>query len=407
MKIANDIWSFLQGALGQFILFVASLHAPLHSAQYDIGATDKEIRIGCTAPLSGPVAHLAAVSATAMAYFDKINREEGGVNGRKIVYLRKDDAYDPRKTVELTRELVDNERVLLTLLSAGTATNMAVKDFLNFRKIPQLFVTAGPDDFFDPVKAPWTLPIVPKYSIETKQLADYLLKNKPEAKIGALYLNTDGNKSFFNGFKKALGAKSDTMIVKAVMANVTDPSVQMQIQILRNSHADTFFYPVLGKLAISGLQLAYDSGWRPLTLIYSYSLTEQDEEQLGSERLIGIIVASIFKDITNPRWKEDKGIKDYVAFMDKYYPNGNANCRNCLLGYFGAQLMVDILKTAGDTLTRENIMNITKNLNYSSADFPVLLPGIQLHTTPTNYAMFENMVLQRYEGRFWDLLETP
>jgi branched-chain amino acid transport system substrate-binding protein len=408
MKIAKKISSFLQGAMGQLVLFAACLQAPLHSAQYDVGATDDEIRIGCTAPLSGPIANLAAVmSKTAMAYFEKINLEQGGVNGRKVLFIIKDDAYDPRKTVELTRELVENERVLFTFLSVGTATNMAVKDFLNFRKIPQLFVTVGPDDFFDPVKSPWTLPLVPKYSIETKQLAEYLLKNKPDAKIGALYLNTDGNKAFFNGFKKALGAKSDSMIVKAVMANVTDPSVQTQIQVLRNSKADTFFCPVLGKLAVSALQLAYDSGWKPFTLIYSYSLTEQEEAQIGSEKLIGVVAAGIFKDLSNPRWKEDKGIKDYVEFMKKYYPSGNPNCRYCFLGYFGAQLMVDILKTAGDVLTRENIMNIATNLNYSSADFPVLLPGIKLHTTPTNYAMFENMILQRYEGHFWDLLEKP
>jgi branched-chain amino acid transport system substrate-binding protein len=278
---------------------------------------------------------------------------------------------------------------------------------LNFRKIPQLFVSTGPDDFFDPIKAPWTLSIVPKYSIETKQLADYLLKNKPDAKIAVLYLNTDGNKSFFNGFKKALGAKSDSMIVKAVMANVTDPSAQTQIQVLKSSQADTFFCPALGRLAVSALQLAYDSGWKPLTLIYSYSLTEEEEKQIGSEKLIGIIAAGIFKDLNNPLWKEDKGVKDYIEFMQKYYPSGNPNCRNCLLGYLGAQLTVDILKKAGDVLTRENVMNIATNLNYTSADFPVLLPGIKLHTSPTDYAMFKNMVLQRYEGRFWDLLEAP
>jgi branched-chain amino acid transport system substrate-binding protein len=372
----------------------------LYGAHYDVGASDTEIRIGNISPITGPINYASQISATAMAYMNKIN-DEGGINNRKIVFIRKDDAFDPSKTVTLTRELVETDRVLLLCITLGTSGNLAVKDYIDRKQIPQLFIISGLDAFYDPVKAPWILPGIPKYSLEGKILANYLIRNRPDASVAAIYLNTDGNKSAYNGFRNGLDKKADAMIVKALSVNVTDPSVESQMKILKNSGANTLFCSMLGKLAVQCLQLAYDMEWRPFTMIYNGSITEDEIQQIGPQKLIGTVMAEIYKDPSNPRWQDDKGINDYKQFMQKYHPTGNLNSKFCVQGYLLGQLLASILHKAGDNLTRENIMSIATNMNYTSADFPVLLPGIDVHTTPDNYEMFSQMKLVQYNGKFW------
>jgi branched-chain amino acid transport system substrate-binding protein len=387
-------------------LFAISLGTHLYAAQYDVGASDSEIKIGNTAPLTGPLAATNEMFSTAaLAYIDKINKEEGGVNNRKIVILRKDDQYDPSKTVEVTRELVEKDRVLFIYYPLGTPTSIAVKDYLNQRRIPQLFVIGASEQFYDPVRAPWTLSIYPKYTLQADILAKYLLKHKPNARVGVLYLNSDFGHTFYNGFKDGLGDKASSMIAKAVPINTTDSSVDFQIQALKNSGADTLLLLVVGRLTVPSLKLAYDSGWKPSVLLFGNLATGNIMQEVGLEKLQGAIAAQVFKSPEDPSWKDDKSISEYKKFMHAYYPTGDVNNGICVQGYFAGQLLVAILKKAGDNLTRENIMNIAKNMNYTSADFPVLLPGIELHTSPTNYEMFSTMNVLQFDGTSWKAVE--
>jgi branched-chain amino acid transport system substrate-binding protein len=409
-------------AIGNHIYFWACIFMlmpafMLFGAQYDNGASDTEIRIGNTTPLSGPLqatSHLFIKATT--AYIDKINKEEGGVNGRKIVFISKDDAFDPVKTVQLTRELIENDKVLFMALSTGTAANLATRDYLNQRKIPQLFIRTGAEIFYDPVKTPLILPIYPKVTLEAKLFAKYLLKYKPEAKVGILYVNTDYGKNYMNAFKEELGDRADTMITKAMAINPTDTSMQLQIQVLKNSGADTFLHLANGKLAIPTVKQVHDSGWKPLLLL-PYTLVIKDEIRASAghddaaakellKKLNGAISGGITKDPSDPRWKDDKGVKDFVTFMQEYYPEGDIHQKINMFAYFQGQLLIEVLRKAGDNLTRENIMRVATNLDYTADDFPVFLPGLRVHTTPTDYDILPVIKLTQYNGEVWAPLDV-
>jgi branched-chain amino acid transport system substrate-binding protein len=398
--------SFPLGAfVGRCLSALFLMSHSLYGGQYDVGASDTEIRIGNTIPTTGPsVTSTSSVSyiRAAIAYIDKINLEEGGVNGRKVVIISKDDSFDPTKTVLLTKELIEKDRVLFMYLITGTPPNLAIKDYLNSRGIPHLFIIGSVNEFYDPINAPWTLSIYPKYQMETQLLAHYLLQNKPDAKIGVLYLNSDFGKSYLKAFKDSLGSKASKMIVKELPINATDMSVDFQILALKNSGADTFLIVSFGKQAILSMQQAYKSGWKPQLLLFTgASLRSPTLESVGFEKVKGAIATEIFKEPSDPRWNDDKGMQDYKAFMQKYYPSGDVNQMSNLKGYFAGQMLIALLKKAGDNLTRENIMRLAKNLKYSSTDFPVLLPGIDIRTTPSNYDMFSTMQLMQFDGQYW------
>jgi branched-chain amino acid transport system substrate-binding protein len=383
------------------VCFLCSITVPLFSSHYDPGATDEEIKIGNTSSLTGPIAVNTTVTAT-KAYIDKINLEEGGVNNRKVTFIVKNDAYDPTKTIDATRELVQNEKVLFMFLSQGTPTNLAVKDYLNQHKVPQLFIQGASDEFYKPQKSPWTLSIYPKYSLEGATLAKYVLKYKPNARVAILSPNSDAGSSLLSGFKKEIATNPGIKIIKELTANDRDPSVDFQIKILKTSGADTFLVMLLGKQATQALKESYDSGWKPRLLLFN-NATIRDEifAKVGFEKLKGAISTELYKDQSDPRWREDKAIIEYRRFMSEYYPQGNADSKYNLKGYFAGQLLIDILKKAGDDLTRSNIMRIATNMNYSAQDFPVLLPGVEIHTTPDDYEMFPKVTLQEFDGNSW------
>jgi branched-chain amino acid transport system substrate-binding protein len=234
-----------------------------------------------------------------------------------------------------------------------------------------------------------------------------MMENKPQAKLAVLYANTDFGISLFNGIKNGFGTKADSTIVKALPINLRDSSVQFQIQALKNSKADMFFSIAAGKLAVPAMQQAYDSGWKPQLLV-PFAIATDDEvfEKVGFEKIVGAISADIYKHPRDPRWKDDIGISAYKEFMEKYYPSGNVNNKLNVQGYFAGQLLVSILEKAGDNLTRENIMKIATHMDFSSADFPVLLPNIEIHTTPTDYELFAAMTLLQFDGSFWIPLKT-
>jgi branched-chain amino acid transport system substrate-binding protein len=391
------------------LLMMLFMPRDVYSAQYDNGASDTEVKIGNITPLTGPLQAVAPLFINAtVAYINKINQEQGGVNGRKVIFITKDDGFDPTKTVDMTRELVEKDKVLFIAFTNGTAANLATRDYLNQRKIPQLFIRTGSETFYDPVKYPWTLPIYPKFTLEAHLFAKYLLKHKPNAKVGVIYVNTDYGNGYLKAFKEGLGDKADTMIIKTVALNSSDSSVQFQMQVLKSSGADTLLHLANGKLAIPTVNQAHDSGWKPLLLL-PYTLVIRDEirasaggDEAAAKKLIakinGAITSGMAKDPFDPKWKDDKGIKDYLEFMQKYYPEGDINQRINMFSYFSGQLLIEILRKAGDNLTRENIMRIATNLDYTAEDFPVLLPGLKVRTTPTNYEILPVLILVKYDG---------
>jgi branched-chain amino acid transport system substrate-binding protein len=400
MKVV-EFYSLLRTMTVLMGFLMVPFQALLFGSQYDKGATDTEIKIGNTTSWTGPLAINTTV-ATTMAYIAKINKEEHGVNKREIIFISKDDGFDPIRTTEATKDLVDRDQVLFMCLSLGTPTNLAVKDFLNGRQVPQLFLQGAADEFYDPEKAPWTLSIYPKYSLEGSTLAKYVLKYKPNAKIGTLSPNSDFGRSFLKGFKATIATMPSVTIVKEQTANDRDPSVEFQIKSLKISEADVFLVVLLGKQAAQALQAAYDTGWKPQLLLFN-NATLRDEifAKVGFEKVKGAVSTEVYKDPSDPRWDNDEAINEYRRFMNDYYPKGNPNSRYNLKGYFAGQLLVSILKKAGDNLTRNNIMNIAKNMNYNSTDFPVLLPVVEIHTTPNDYVMFPKLTLVQFDGNSW------
>src|SRR5262249_40212874 len=381
-----------------FVALVALL-AGVASAKDTPGVTATEIKIGQTMPYSGPASAYGTIGKAEAAYFKMIN-DQGGINGRKINLISLDDSYSPPRTVEQIRRLVEEEQVLFTFQTLGTPPNTAIQKYMNAKKVPHLLVATGATKWGDPEHYPWTMGWQPTYQHESHIYAKYLLKNKPKAKIGILYQNDDYGKDYLKGFKEGLGDKAASMIVAEVSYEVTDPSVDTQIVTLQASGADTFFNITTPKFAAQAIRKAYDTGWRPLQFINNVSRSIAAPLQpAGLEKSIGLLSSQFAKDPTDPAWKDDKGIKDYVSFMKKYYPDGNADDILNVYGYSAAQTLVQILKQCGDDLTRDNVMRQAANLK--DLEVPTLLPGIRINTSPTDYYPIEQVQLMRFDGRTW------
>ena len=334
----------------------------LAEKKYDPGASDTEIKIGQTMPYSGPGSAYATIGKTEVAYFKMIN-EQGGINGRKINLISLDDGYSPPRTVEQIRKLVEEDEVLFTFQNLGTAHNTAVQKYLNAKKVPSFSCPPVRPNGAIRSTFPWTMGWLPPYQHESRMYAKYLLQNKPDAKIGILYQNDDFGKDYLKGFKDGLGDKASKMIVAEVSYEATDPTIDSQIVSLQASGADVFFDVSIPKFAAQAIRKAYDTGWRPLHLITNVSSSLAAVLQpAGVDKSVGLISSAYLKDPTDPSWKDDKGIKDYFAFMRKYYPDGNPDDIINVYGYGAAQTLVQVLKQCGDDLTRENVMRQAANL---------------------------------------------
>ncbi len=355
--------------------------------KYDTGASDTEIKIGGIYPYSGPAAAYGTIGKAVEAYFKKVN-EEGGINGRKITFVTKDDQYSPDKTVQAVRELVEQEKVLFVFNTLGTPPNTAIWDYLNQQKIPHLFVATGASKWgADPKSKPWTIGWQPDYQSESAIYVDWLSKEKPNAKVAILYQNDDYGKDYVEGFKKALGAKASQVIAREATYAVTDASVNAQVAQLKESGADVFFLVATPKFATQALITATQIGWKPTILLNSVSQSIpavlDPAAQQGAD-LSNIITTFYIKDPGDPQWANDKAIQDYKAFMQKYYPEGNVNDGFNVYGYAVAQTLVHVLKNAGNNLTRENILKQATSIKDLRID--VLLPGILINTSPVDSA---------------------
>ena len=368
--------------------------------KYDIGADDKEIKLGHINPYSGPASAYSAIGKSIGAYFDKVNAE-GGINGRKVKFITLDDGYNPAKTVEQARKLVEQEEVLLIFQALGTPSNSAIHKYMNDKKVPQLFNATGATKWGDPKNFPWTMGYQPSYQSESKVFAAHILDTKPNAKIAILYQNDDYGKDYLKGFEDGLGDKAKTMIVSKLTYEVTDPTVDSQMVTLKASGADTFFNITTPKFAAQAIKKAAELGWKPTHYLNSVSSSVGSVlTPAGLEASVGIFTAGYIKDPTDPQFQKGKEWDDWVAYMKKYHPTGAMNDNFNVYGYTVAQLMVQVLKQAGDDLTRANVMKQAANLDLV---LPMLLPGVNVKTGPDDFFPIEREQMQKFNGKSWDL----
>ncbi len=365
------------------------------------GVTANEIKIGQTMPYSGPASAYSAIGKVESAYFKMIN-EQGGVNGHKIDLISLDDAYSPPKTVEQTRRLVEDDKVAFIWQSLGTPTNTAIQKYLNERKIPQLFISTFASKFNDPKHFPWTMGGLGSYRTEGQIYAQYILQHYPKAKIAVLYQNDDYGKDYVQGLRDGLGDKAQSMIVKEVTYEVSDPTVDSQIVELQGSGADVFFDISQPKFAAQAIRRAYDIGWKPVQFLNSVSSSVTAVlKPAGLDKSTGIISVIAFKDPSDPRWHGDQGYKDWLAFMQKYYPDGDTADLNNVYGYTQAQMLVQVLKQCGDNLSRANVMAQAANLHNFAP--PMLLPGITINTSPTDFQPLKKLRMAKFNGQTWEM----
>lgn len=387
--------------LGSIALCAIFLLTPAAWAQkqYDPGASDTEIKIGQTMPYSGPASSYGAIGKTEAAYFKKIN-DEGGINGRKIVFLSLDDSYSPPKTVEATRRLVEQDQVLLMFGSLGTATNTAVQGYLAARKVPQLFVTTGASKWNDPQHHPWTMGFQPNYRTEAQLYAKYVLQTSPNAKVAILYQNDDYGKDYLQGLKEGLGDKATKMIVAELTYEVTDPTIDSQILQMQALGVDVFVNATSPKFAAQAIRKAYDIGWKPIHLLNNTSVSVGGVlRPAGLDKSVGVITSLYGKDPTDARWDNDAGMIAWRAFMKAYNPDGDLIDNANVFGYGQARTLVEVLRQCGENLTRENVMKRAANLK--DFDTTVSLPGITINTSPTDFAPIKMLQLARFDGKTW------
>lgn len=367
--------------------------------QYGPGVTDGEIKIGNIMPYSGPASAYGTIGKAEAAFFKMLN-DQGGIAGRKVQFISSDDGYSPPKTVEQARKLVEQDGVLLIFNSLGTPTNTAIQKYLNRKKVPQLFIATGATKWNDPQHFPCTMGWQPNYQAESHIYASYILGKENAAKIGILYQNDDYGKDYVKGLKDTLGGKSKATIVGEASYETTDPTVDSQVVGLKAAGADIFFNVTTPKFAAQAIRKVSELGWKPLHILNSVSASVGSVlKPAGFENAQGVITTAWGKDPTDPTWKNDEGYKDWVAFMNKYYPEGDKTDGLNVGGYNFAQTLVQVLKQCGDNLTRENVMKEAANLHDFS--LPMLLPGITVNTSPTDFVPIKQMQMVRFQGERW------
>jgi len=399
------------GARGLLVALAAALPMELAGADknYAPGVTDTEIKIGQTMAYSGPMSAFGTVGKSEAAYFQMVN-ERGGIHGRKLRFISLDDGYSPPKTVEQTRRLIEQDEVLLMFGSLGTAHNTAVQKYLNARKVPQLFIGSISNKWNDPKNFPWTmaLPIPPR--IEAAIYASYILSKRPGARIAVLYQNDDFGKDYLASLKEALAARAATMVVAEVSYEVTDPTVDSQVVTLKGSGADVLMNFSTPKAAAQVIRKVYDIGWKPTHFISVASTSVAAVlAPAGLEKSTGLISATFAKDPSDPSWRDDREVKAWFAWMKQYYPEGSTTDLLNVTGYVFAAALVQVLQRCGDDLSRENVMRQATNLR--DVELPMLLPGVKMNTTPTDYVPFKQMQLRGFDGtrwvRFGEMISRP
>ena len=369
-------------------------------AQDTPGVTATEIRIGNTMPYSGPASAYGTIGRAMAAIFRMAN-DQGGFAGRKVNFISYDDGYSPPKTVEQTRRLIEEDKVACLFAPLGTPTNSAIVKYVNEKKVPHLFLATGADKWGNYKEHPWTIGWQPSYVTESEVYAKYILKAKPDAKIGILYQNDDFGKDYLNGVRNILKDRFDKMVT-TVSYEVTDATIDSQLVSLQSAGVDLLMTIASPKFAAQSIRKVAGMNWKPMHILSGVSASVGAVmNPAGPENGVGIISSTCIKDPTDPRWDGDAGMKEWRAFMAKYYPDGDLKDGGNVAGFGLTHTMLHVLKACGGDLSRENMMRQATSLH--DLENPILLPGIKINTSPTNYRPIRQLQLMRWTGKTWDL----
>jgi branched-chain amino acid transport system substrate-binding protein len=379
----------------------AATQGALAQKKYDTGVTDSEIKIGNIEAYSGPASAYGVIGKTEDAYFKMIN-DEGGINGRKINFISYDDGYSPPKTVEQVRKLIESDEVFLVFNALGTPTQTAVQKYQNAKKVPQLFVATGASKWNDPKDFPWTMGFQPSYRVEARIFAKYILKTKPDAKVAVFYQNDDFGKDYVAGLKEVFGDKTSQILIAEESYETTEPSIDSHIVKLKGTGADVLVDISTPKFAAQAIKKLAELEWKPMHVLTDVSVSiGAVMKPAGLEASEGVLSALYLMDASDAQWKDNEGMKRFLAFIDKYMPGANISDTNLVYGYAAAQTMVQVLKQAGDDLTRENVMKQAASLKDFAPD--TVLPGVKLNTSATDYAPIEQLKMMQFKGGKWEL----
>src|SRR6516164_7763031 len=392
--------NLLLAGAGTLALFLVAAPASAQK-KYDEGVTDTEIKIGNTNPYSGNLSAYGTIGKAIDAYFKMVN-DQGGINGRKINFISYDDGYAPPKTVEMVRKLVEEDKVLFVFQTLGTPPNTAIQKYLNQKQVPQLFVATGASKWGHYKENPWTMGFQPDYVTESVIYAKHILANVKDPKIAVLMQNDDYGKDYFNGFKQGLGKDADKLIVQVATYEPTDPTIDSQMIQLKNSGANVFFNVSTPKFAAQAIKKAAEIGWKPAHYINNVSTSIATVmKPAGFENAQGILSAYYLKDPTDPQFAKDKDFLEWKAFMQKYYPTGNLLDAANGYAYAVSNLLRITLKQCGDDLTRANVMKQAANLK--DIQLPMVLDGIKVNTSPTDFYPIQSVRMARFKGETWEL----
>jgi branched-chain amino acid transport system substrate-binding protein len=369
------------------------------AGNYGPGVTDTEVKIGQTMPYSGPASSFAAIGRSMTAYFQKVNAE-GGVNGRKISLISLDDSYSPPKAVEQTRRLVESDEVFAIVGTFGSPTNFAIQKYLNSRKVPSLFLGTGANRVSEPATYPWSMGWQPNNHAKGAIYAKYVLREKPNAKVAILYQNDDFGRDYAKGFRDGLGEKAGSIIVKELSYELSEPTVDSQILQLKATGADVFLDLSTPKFTAQAIKRMAETKWDALHLLSDAAGSIASTlVPAGLENSKGVITVAFRKDPNDPIWKDDPGMKEYLAFMKQYMPDGNPSETYYVFGYATAQTFVHVLEKCGNDLTRENLMKQATSIK--DLQLSIMLPGILFNTSPTRYTPMSQEQLMQFDGTKW------
>ena len=386
--------------------FFASLLLAATQPAYAAGVTDTEIRIGNIMPYTGPLAAFASIGRAEAAYFDMIN-ERGGINGRKVRFISRDDSSNPRTSVEHTRDLVEQERVHVMFGSFGTPSNLATRSYLNERNIPQLFVASGDEEWAHPKRFPWTMGWQPTFRSEGRIYANYIQAAYPSSRIAVLWQNDQFGRDLFRGLQDGLGITANRIV--ADIAIEADMSIDTQVDILKNSGAEVLVLNCAPPISARAIRRAAELDWHPVVVLVNAAASIANAlRPAGLQNSVGVISTSFLKDASDTTWKEDPAIQQWLAFMDKYYPDGDKDDAYAIFGYAAAETLAQVLTQCGDDLSRDNIMRQAASLkNFQSA---IVLPGIKINTGPADFHPIKQMRLVQFDGNAWqpigDVIES-
>jgi branched-chain amino acid transport system substrate-binding protein len=387
------------------VAFFALSHAAFAQKKYDTGATDTEIKIGNIIPYSGPASAYGIIGKMEEAYFKMIN-EQGGINGRKINFISYDDAYSPPKAVEQARKLVESDEVLFIFGPLGTPSNTAIQKYMNAKKVPQLFVATGATKFGDQKAFPWTMGWQPAYQSEGQIFAKYILTEKPQGKIAVMFQNDDLGKDLLKGLKDGLGDKASSLIVLEESYEVSEPTIENHVVKAKASGADIFVSITTPKFAAQAIKKVGELGWKPMYFQSNVGASVASVMRpAGVDNSQGVMSLAYVKEASDPQWANDEGMKKYLDFLAKYAPFANVADSSAEYGYGQAQTVVQVLKQAGDDLTRANIMKQAANLKDFVPD--TMLPGVKINTSPTDFYPIEQLRMMRFVGDKWDVFGPP